>query len=98
MSTPAVALPGANRAVRVIAGEYSDSRGPARTFTAMDVWDISLRAGGATDLTLPAGPTVMLVALRGAVRHGPFVVNTAEQIRQTVSDFQSGRFVRIGLS
>lgn len=90
---PAVALPGGNGVVRVVAGEFSGRRGPARTFTAMDVWDISLRAGGATDLTLPAGRTVMMV-----VGYGPFVINTSKQIRQAVSDFQSGRFGLIGPS
>ncbi|MFT2675372.1 pirin family protein, partial [Escherichia coli] len=32
---------GAGR-VRVIAGEFGGHRGPAQTFTAMDVWDIRI--------------------------------------------------------
>ena len=42
---PRVALPGGAGEVRVIAGEYAGTRGPARSFTPMNVLDLSLRAG-----------------------------------------------------
>ena len=54
--------------VRVIAGEYMGNRGPAHTFTPMDVWDLRLAGGHATRFTLPEGRTLALVALRGRVR------------------------------
>lgn len=44
--------------VRVIAGEFDGHKGPARTFTAMNVWDLRLAQGGFTALTLPEGWTL----------------------------------------
>ena len=139
---PAVPLEHGAGTVRVIAGDYRGQRGPARTFTPMDVWDLRLQAGGATTLELPAGRNVCIVVLHGSVRvngepalrpaqmvlldregtalslaaddeeatllllsgepidepivgHGPFVMNSAEEIEQAIGDFNSGRFGRI---
>ncbi|HVV94423.1 MAG TPA: pirin family protein [Hyphomicrobiales bacterium] len=135
---PEVTLPGGAGTLRVIAGEYQGRRGPAHTFTPIDVWDLRLDKGGATTLALPEGRTVGLVVLHGAISvngtetageaefvlldqegggialeatsdaivlvlsgepideavawHGPFVMNTREEIRQAMLDFQSGRF------
>jgi hypothetical protein len=135
---PAVALPDAAGTLRVIAGEYAGEKGPARTFTSINVWDLRLRRDAAASLPLPEGHTVGLVVLRGAVlindndiaregqfillartggevrlqadsdatvlilggepidepvvMHGPFVMNTADEIRQAMIDFQHGRF------
>jgi redox-sensitive bicupin YhaK (pirin superfamily) len=57
---------GAGR-LRVIAGEYQGQRGPAQTFTPMDVWDLRLDAGGRSEFTLPAGRTLALIVLKGTV-------------------------------
>jgi redox-sensitive bicupin YhaK (pirin superfamily) len=65
---PEVALPDGAGPLRVIAGDYEGSRGPARTFTPIDIWDLRLRQGGATSLTLPEGHTAGLIVLRGSVR------------------------------
>lgn len=65
---PVVALPDAAGTVRVIAGDYSDHTGPARTFTPMQVWDVRLKAGKAVKFKLPDGWTTALVILRGNVR------------------------------
>ena len=65
---PEVALPDGAGTLRVIAGDYEGSRGPARTFTPIDIWDLRLRQGGATSLTLPEGHTAGLIVLRGSVR------------------------------
>ena len=138
---PAVALPDGAGTLRVIAGAYEGRRGPAHTFTPIDVWDLRLRQDGAASLTLPEGRTVAVVVLKGAVKvngdsvahdaqlvlldrkgggitleaqsdaallvlsgepidepvvmHGPFVMNTADEIRQAMIDFQSGRFGEI---
>ncbi|WP_416052433.1 pirin family protein [Cupriavidus basilensis] len=68
---PSVQLPGGAGQVRVIAGEYrgtgESARGPAHTFTPMDVWDVQLRHGADVDLPAPEGRTVALVVLRGNV-------------------------------
>lgn len=135
---PSVPLPGDAGQVRIIAGEFSGKRGPAHTFTPMDVWDLRLNQGSATTLAQFDGRNTLLVVLRGSVlvngqhaareaqlvvlgrqgtevsleaetgatvlllsgeaidepvvAHGPFVMNTTEQIQQAVSDFNSGRF------
>jgi redox-sensitive bicupin YhaK (pirin superfamily) len=64
---PAVALPDGAGKVRVIAGEYAGQRGPAHTFTPIDVWDVRLNAGRATKFTLVPGRTLALIVLRGTV-------------------------------
>ncbi len=124
--------------VRVIAGAYGGVRGPARTFTPVNLWDLRLEAGRETELSLPDGFTTLLLVLRGRVRvnrgeavaagelaiferqgqgivlaaqddatiavmngqpidepvvgHGPFVMNTHEEIAQAMADFRAGRF------
>jgi redox-sensitive bicupin YhaK (pirin superfamily) len=76
---PDVALPDAAGRVRVIAGTYADHRGPARTFTPMDVWDVRLNAGAQTRFDIAAGRTLALVVLHGAVKvNGDAVVRSAQ--------------------
>ncbi|MCH4564764.1 pirin family protein [Halomonas sp. EGI 63088] len=135
---PRVSLPGRAGELRVIAGEYRGHRGPARTFTPIDVWDLRLQAGGEVSLAVPEGHTSLLVVLEGTVQvnddavvrdeavvaferrgdalrleanndarllllggepldepvvgHGPFVMNSAEEIHQALADFQQGKF------
>jgi redox-sensitive bicupin YhaK (pirin superfamily) len=135
---PAVALADKAGTLRVIAGAYENSRGPARTFTPINIWDLRLRQGGATSLSLREGYTAGLAVLRGTVlvndndiareaqfvlfdrtggevtveatsdasvlilsgepidepvvMHGPFVMNTADEIRQAMVEFRNGRF------
>ncbi|PRA27472.1 pirin family protein [Pseudomonas poae] len=133
-------LPLANDAghLRLIAGEFNGTKGPARTFTPIDVWDLRLNAGKPVTLDLHAGRNTALVILRGTVLvngeevarqgdlalferdgsqltlesnddakvlllsgepidepivgHGPFVMNTEQEIHQAFEDFHSGRF------
>ncbi len=138
---PAVDLPDGVGKIRIIAGEYGGKRGPAHTFTPIELWDVRLNQGGATSLTLPEGHTAAVVVLKGTVQvngdavareaqfvlldrqggeitieansdatllvlggepigepvvmHGPFVMNTAGEIRQAMVDFQSGKFGEI---
>jgi redox-sensitive bicupin YhaK (pirin superfamily) len=65
---PEIALPAAAGRVRVIAGEFAGHRGPAQTFTPMNVWDTRLQAGHSAVLPLPVGHNSAAVVLRGAVR------------------------------
>lgn len=134
---PAVTLDNNAGVLRVIAGDHQGHRGPARTFTPMNVWDLRLKAGGRTVLSPPGGHTLALVVLQGTVLindaetanvdevavfvrgagdiaiaagtdakvlllsgeplnepiagHGPFVMNTTDEIRQAFVDFQRGR-------
>ena len=65
---PTADLPEGSGRVRVIAGSYDGRRGPARTFTELNVWDVALRAGKAAALRLPDGHTAAIALLRGAVK------------------------------
>src|SRR6185436_1503758 len=65
---PAVALPGDVGTVRVIAGDFGGRKGPARTFTPMNVWDVRLKAGQAADLAQAEGWTTQIVVLAGTVQ------------------------------
>jgi redox-sensitive bicupin YhaK (pirin superfamily) len=62
---PKVDLPANAGSVRVIAGEFAGARGPAHTFTPVNVWDLRLNAGASTKLTLPPGHTALLVVQTG---------------------------------
>lgn len=64
---PAVELPDGAGKLRVIAGDYDGHRGPAETFTSMDVWDLRLRQGHTTGFEVPEGRTLAVVVLRGTV-------------------------------
>lgn len=123
--------------VRVIAGEFRGARGPASTFTPINVWDVHLAAASELEFDLPAGHMAAVVVLDGAatvngsrslgdaemalldlegervslrassdtkllllsgeplgepvVAHGPFVMNTGEEIYQAIQDYRAGR-------
>jgi redox-sensitive bicupin YhaK (pirin superfamily) len=64
---PAVPLDHEAGSVRVIAGEFHGTRGPARTFTPIHLWDLRLKAGRSADLAVPAGYTTALVVQKGAI-------------------------------
>ena len=135
---PRVPLDGGVGEARVIAGLFGEVTGPARTFSPLQVIDLSLAAGQTVQLPLHDGWNTALVVLSGSVRidaehsvgeaqlvvlsqegnalaltadtevkalllcgqplnepivgHGPFVMNTTQEIRQAIVDFSSGRF------
>lgn len=135
---PAVDLPDGAGRLRVIAGAFEGRKGPAKTFTPIDIYDVKLNRNGVVTLNPQAGHTVIVVVLKGTVlvndaevareaqfalidrdggkvtieanneaavlvlsgepidepvvMHGPFVMNTTDEIRQAMADFQSGRF------
>ena len=64
---PVVDLPDGAGTVRVIAGKFGDTKGPARTFTPVNVWDVKLNRDADTVFDLPDGHTSMLVVLSGHV-------------------------------
>jgi redox-sensitive bicupin YhaK (pirin superfamily) len=76
---PEVLLDGDAGKVRVIAGSFRDRKGPARTFTAMHVWDVRLAPGGRADLAVDDGFTASVFVLKGRVKLGTGeVVGTSE--------------------
>lgn len=135
---PEVELPEGAGFARVIAGALYGAKGPARTFTSVNVWDLKLVAGRDVTIELPVGHTVLLVGLGGTVEvaggaelteakvarlskdgdkislravqdaqllvltgepidepivgHGPFVMNSQDEIRAAIKDFTSGQF------
>ncbi|HUH10577.1 MAG TPA: pirin family protein [Brevundimonas sp.] len=136
---PTVALPDDAGTARIIAGQFgADAKGPASTFTPINVWDVRLNRDAETTLDLPEGHTAIVVVLSGHVTvngdqpagaaeallldrqgasvtlhadadstlliltgepidepivgYGPFVMNSEDEIRQAVTDFNSGRF------
>jgi redox-sensitive bicupin YhaK (pirin superfamily) len=64
---PSVALPGDAGRIRVIAGSYGDAKGPARTFSPINVWDVRLNAGKRVELAQEDGWGVQVVVLAGTV-------------------------------
>jgi redox-sensitive bicupin YhaK (pirin superfamily) len=65
---PEVALPDGAGTARIIAGELLGAKGPARTFTPMQVWDLRLKAGHTVTLPAAAGHTTAPLVLRGRLR------------------------------
>jgi redox-sensitive bicupin YhaK (pirin superfamily) len=76
---PVVRLPDGQGSVRVIAGEFSGTKGPAHTHTPIQVWDLRLAINQPLDLAVPEGHTTALVVLRGTVRvHDAEAIGAAE--------------------
>jgi redox-sensitive bicupin YhaK (pirin superfamily) len=65
---PRVDLPDDAGSLRVIAGEYAGHRGPARTFSPINVWDLRVKAGRSVTLSVPESFTTAIVVLSGQVR------------------------------
>ena len=64
---PRIELAEGAGSVRVIAGSFAGSAGPAHTFTPLNVWDVRLRAAGAASLPIPEGHTTAIAVLRGSI-------------------------------
>ncbi len=72
---PVVDLPGHTGKARIIAGELYGAKGPARTFTPVNVWDVRLDPDADFTLPLPESHTTMLVVLSGHI-----TVNGSQQV------------------
>jgi len=78
---PSIELPDNAGNVRVIAGEYAGHRGPAHTFTPIDVWDVRLNQGHIAEFAVPDGRTLALIVLRGTVLvNGSQVAREAQMV------------------
>mgnify|MGYP002478467398 CR=1 FL=1 len=78
---PSVQLPDGAGRVRVIAGEMDGRRGPARTFTPMNVWDMRMSRDGVARLEATEGHTLALVVLHGTVQvNGEAVVREGQLV------------------
>ncbi|ASJ76037.1 pirin family protein [Granulosicoccus antarcticus] len=133
---PEVELPDNAGSVRVIAGEFLNGRGPAQSFTPINIWDVRLHREKRIELDVSEGHTLSVLVLSGTVSingqelareaqtvllsrdgglvsieaegeakllvlsgepidepvvaHGPFVMNTTEEIREAVMQFNRG--------
>ena len=77
---PIAELNGGSGVVRIIAGEFNGIRGPARTFTPVNVWDLRLVAGKSQKLSLPEGHTAMVVVVEGQLIIEDTRINDAEMV------------------
>ena len=64
---PTVPLPEDAGALRVIAGEFAGTKGPAKTFSPINLWDVSLNGGKSAELPPPDGHTTTFLVLSGDV-------------------------------
>ena len=126
--------------VRIIAGDFAGTKGAAKTFSPINVWDVRLNRDADVRLTLPEGHTAMIAVLTGHITvngqgageaeiirferegsdvtlladsdamllvltgeplgepvfgYGPFVMTNEAEIRQAITDFNSGRFGQV---
>ncbi len=87
LDIPVVSLPEDGGAVRVIAGEFSGAKGPARTFTPVNLLDVRLRAGHRMRLSLREGYTAGLLVLKG---------NTVVNANEAANESELAVFDRAG--
>jgi redox-sensitive bicupin YhaK (pirin superfamily) len=64
---PIVELPSSAGTARIIAGEFLGAKGPAKTFTPINVWDLRVEGGADLTLDLPEGHIALLAVLGGHV-------------------------------
>jgi redox-sensitive bicupin YhaK (pirin superfamily) len=62
---PVIELDGGAGSLRVIAGSAKGAKGPAKTFTPIELYDVRLRAGHSMPLQIPNGYNVGLLILNG---------------------------------
>ena len=78
---PVIDLPnGAGRA-RIIAGDFSGAKGPAKSFSPINVWDLRVNRDAEVTLDLPEGHTAMVAVLSGHITVDGKGAGDAEIIR-----------------
>ena len=133
-----IPLPKDGGEVEVIAGEYKGNKGPASTFSPINMFNVKLKQGVKTQLTFPENYTTAILSVEGSVKvnesnnvledhfalfkndgdtftlealedavilvlsgeplnepiaaHGPFVMNTKQELIEAFQDFNTGKF------
>lgn len=78
---PVVELDGGAGQLRVIAGSFLGHKGPARTFTPVELYDLQLTAGKRLSLSFPDGHNASIFVLKGCTSvNGSKVAGEAELI------------------
>ncbi|MDP9077308.1 MAG: pirin family protein [Bacteroidota bacterium] len=62
-----VTLPDNGGVVNIIAGSLNENRGPAKTFTPVNLFDARLNKGGTLNATIPANHNTILLVIEGKV-------------------------------
>ena len=62
---PAIDLDGGAGRLRVIAGAFKGRKGPARTFTPVELYDLQLKSRHRVQLTMPSGHNTSIFVLQG---------------------------------
>ena len=129
---------GENGFIEVIAGEFNGEKGPATTFSPVNLMNAKLKSGGKAEFSFPANFNTAALVIEGNIvvngeekvatdhlvlfqnegenftieatedsivlilsgeplnepiyPHGPFVMNTREEIIQAFDDFNNGKF------
>jgi redox-sensitive bicupin YhaK (pirin superfamily) len=79
---PVIDLPKGAGRVRVIAGGFGDTGGPAHTFTPINLWDVRLNRDADVTIDLPEGHNAMIAVLAGHVTvNGEQPAGEAEIVR-----------------
>jgi redox-sensitive bicupin YhaK (pirin superfamily) len=65
---PRIEIAGGQGLLRVIAGNYDGKKGPASTFTPINMWDVRLNKGGEQKFTVAKGHTTTVFVLSGKVK------------------------------
>ena len=78
---PTVELPDGAGKLRVIAGSFGSAKGPAHTFTPINIWDLRLNGGKAVTLDVPDGHTLSVLVLSGTIEvNGQEIAREAQMV------------------
>ncbi len=78
---PVVDLPNGAGKLRVIAGNFDQAHGPARTFTPINMWDVRLGRDKSVTLDVPDGHTLSVLVLSGTIEvNGQEIAREAQMV------------------